>query len=155
MSTIRPYTPSDWERICDIHDSARIDELNGSVDLAAFIPLKDCFEEEELFDDAVWVYETNKLVIGFIAFNPNEINWLYIDTNFYRQGVGKQLISFAISQSDADEIHIVCLSNNTPAIRLYEKMGFVEYKRKKGKLSGNSAFDAEGIFLKWTREKTE
>ena len=39
--SIRPYEDADWERLGQIHDRARLDELRNSVDLAAFLPLAD------------------------------------------------------------------------------------------------------------------
>lgn len=37
---IRPYFPSDWPRLCTIHDAARLDELRLSVGEAAFLTLE-------------------------------------------------------------------------------------------------------------------
>ena len=39
MLTIRPYRDADWEAICRVHDRARPDELRGSCDPRAFVPL--------------------------------------------------------------------------------------------------------------------
>ncbi len=48
MLDIRPYQKTDWARLCDIHDRARIDELTGSVDLSAFLTLEQSAENEGL-----------------------------------------------------------------------------------------------------------
>ena len=37
--TIREYRPDDWREVCRVHDLARPDELRGSFDERAFIPL--------------------------------------------------------------------------------------------------------------------
>ena len=53
MLSIREYVHQlDWNNICIIHDNARIIELDGSVSEKAFIPLADCYKEEELFEIA-------------------------------------------------------------------------------------------------------
>ena len=36
---IRDYTPEDWADVCRVHDRSRPDELRGSFDPRAFIPL--------------------------------------------------------------------------------------------------------------------
>ena len=40
MRIIRPYTPKDWDAICQIHDLARKKELELAGQEEAFLPLK-------------------------------------------------------------------------------------------------------------------
>ncbi|MEJ7632187.1 MAG: hypothetical protein WKF28_06740 [Rubrobacteraceae bacterium] len=48
MFTIRQYMNEDWEAICRVHDRAPSDELRGSCDPRAFVPLaKDTGYEED------------------------------------------------------------------------------------------------------------
>jgi len=148
--TIRKYEASDWERLCKIHDAARMDELRGSVDLAAFLTLEQTAENEGLFDDQLYVAVLQNEVLGFVAFSPNEINWLYVDPNHYKKGIGYALLNFALEHCE-DSVEVSVLSGNVPAIQLYRKMGFKTIEKKKGKLVGNEAFDAEGLILEWKR----
>lgn len=48
MIIIRPYQKKDWQRICAIHDAARPDELRGSCDPRAFVPIEKDSEVEDL-----------------------------------------------------------------------------------------------------------
>ena len=65
MLSIREYIHDlDWDDICKIHDRARLVELDGSVSEKAFIPLADCYKEEELFDSSIFVGEYNSETIG-------------------------------------------------------------------------------------------
>ncbi len=146
MIQIEEYKAEYWDRICDIHDQARLDELKGSVDLAAFKTLEETYEEEELFSGEVWVAKEGEEVLGFIAFDPEEITWLYVDPAYYKMGVGKTLIEHAISRCD-DLIKIVVLSGNQPAINLYTKLGFELVRVNKGKLVGAEEYDAEGWIM--------
>lgn len=152
MLAIRPYKDTDWKRLCDIHDSARIDELRGSVDLGAFLDLETTAEGEGLFDGELWVAEEADKVLGFVAFVPDEITWLYIDPKHYRKGIGKALLEFAIQGCGAT-ITVEVLSGNTPAIELYHQLGFEIIEKRKGQLTGNETFDAEGYIMKL--EKSE
>jgi hypothetical protein len=50
---LRPYSPTDWERLCAIHDAARVYELEASGLAAAFLTLEVTAENEGLFDGEV------------------------------------------------------------------------------------------------------
>jgi len=89
-------------------------------------------------------------VLGFVAFSSDEINWLYIDPNHYKKGIAQALLNFALERCE-DKVEVTVLSGNTPAIQLYLKTGFKIIEKKKGKLVGNEAFDAEGLILEWNR----
>jgi len=60
------------------------------------------------------------------------------------------LLNFALERCE-DRVEVSVLSGNTPAIQLYLKTGFKIIEKKKGKLVGNEAFDAEGFILEWNR----
>ena len=57
MFTLRDASPDDWTALCRVHDRARPDELRGSFDARAFIPLADDPESEELATCDVFVAE--------------------------------------------------------------------------------------------------
>ncbi len=148
---IREYQENDWTRLCEIHDEGRLNELEGSVDLGAFLTLEQTAENEGLFDDQLWVALLEDIVVGFIAFEPEEITWLYVDPNRYRKGIGKALIQFAMERC-SDKIVIEVLHKNEPAIRLYESLGFKKIKRVEGKLEGNEPYPAIGFILEYHKE---
>lgn len=52
---LRPYSPGDWERLCAIHDAARVHELQASGLADAFLSLEQTAENEGLFDGEVVV----------------------------------------------------------------------------------------------------
>jgi len=143
---IRHYKPSDWQALCQIHDQARIDELKGSVDLAAFLTLEQTYQNEGLFDREVWVCETENNVVGFVAFAENELTWLYVSPQFYRKGIGRALLQKAIERCGGN-IATEVLSGNQSALQLYLSEGFEIMEVKKGQLTGNESFEAEGILL--------
>ena len=142
---IRLYRNDDWELLCNIHDASRPGELEGNVPLNAFIPLRNCAENEGLFDDEVWVAELDS-VVGFIAFEKDYVNWLYVHPSYQRKGIGRKLLRFALERMDYP-IKVSLLSKNHRALNLYEKEGFSIIKTKKGKLSGNEKYDAEGHIM--------
>lgn len=150
MMRIRKYKNSDWKRLCEIHDLARIDELTGSVDLDAFLDLEATAENEGLFDGELWLLEEDSKVLAFIAFDEDEITWLYVDPAHYNQGMGRKLIQFAKTRIQGN-ITIEVLSGNKPALHLYKSEGFEVVKKVNGKLTGNESFEAEGYILVFKR----
>lgn len=147
---LRKYKTSDWEAISKIHDAARLDELRGSVDLNAFIPLKKAAFTEGLFGGEIVVAECESEVVGFIGYNKKTIDWLYVSPTHYRKGIGRMLIEYVLEKSDG-EIRIAVLKNNNAALNLYKKMGFKEERTFKGPMIGSEQYEAEGIAMKWER----
>jgi len=149
---IRPYKKSDWKRLCEIHDAARMDELRGSVNLAAFKSLENSAEEDGLFNDELWIGEINNQIVGFIAFSKEEITWLYIAPKEYRKGYGSQLLDFVLDTVE-ESIQTDVLSGNKSALALYLKKGFKILEKKKGKLGGNESFSVEGYVMEYSTRR--
>jgi ribosomal protein S18 acetylase RimI-like enzyme len=134
MFVIRDYLhKTDWNQICKIHDNARKIELEGSASQDAFIPLKDCYKDEELFDSTIYVVEFNDITLGFVAFDKNEITWLYVDPLYFRKGFGRKLLEFALKNTKKPA-RVTVLNNNFRAIDLYKSLGFEVVEEKKGKI---------------------
>lgn len=132
--SIRDYIHDlDWNDICIIHDNARIKELDGSASIKAFISLKDCYKEEELFDSIIYIGEYDGKTVGFVAINKDEITWLYIDPKYFRKGFGRKLLKFALNKSKKPT-KVTVLNNNFRAIGLYKSFGFKVISEKKGKI---------------------
>lgn len=148
---IRPYQDADFESLCQIHDSARQNEL-ALADLAdAFLPLSIAAKREGLFAYHVHVAEYNGIVTGFVAFSEDEITWLYVDTNYSRRGIGTALLRYAMQFTD-DEISIEVLAGNSPAIALYSSLGFVIEETLSGKMPGNEDFSVTVHVMKRANE---
>lgn len=83
MITYRDYSDSDWQSVCQIHDSARPDELKGSCDPRGFIPIEQDEEVEDLKTCRKFVACDNETVVGFIGVDDKYLAWLYIDPSNY------------------------------------------------------------------------
>lgn len=147
---LRPYLPSDWERLCVIHDAARRHELHASGLADAFLNLEQTAEHEGLFDGQVIVAEVQGRVCGFVAFAAGELTWLYVDPERYRQGIGRQLLRYAI-QASGGTMSTEVLAGNESALALYLSEGFEVERRVDGNLTGNESFAASGYVLRRTR----
>ncbi|MGL4573621.1 MAG: GNAT family N-acetyltransferase [Burkholderiaceae bacterium] len=152
MNTIhvRGYQPDDWQRLCEIHDASRLDELRHSAGLAAFLTLEQTAQNEGLFDACLDVAEVAGVVQGFVAYSDDELTWLYVSPAAYRQGVGRALLRHAIDRA-GDVLNTEVLEGNAPALQLYLAEGFTLVERVEGRLAGNETFAATGFVLQRKR----
>ena len=154
MHHIRPYTPADWAAVCRIHDRARPDELAGSFDPRAFVPLEDDAEAEQLKACDIFVAEVPRRspsteseysgpeavarqpeVAAFVAVDGSYLAWLYVDPAHYRKGLGRALLRFALERLGPKAWTISC-GNNEPALALYLSEGFQVVQRSTGNNAG-------------------
>lgn len=143
---IRPYRPDDWARLCDIHDRARLQELRLSAGEAAFLTLEDAASNEGLFDGELAVAVVADVVRGFVAYDAEELTWLYVDPDAQGRGIGRALVRHAMASSSAPRM-VQVLEGNAPALALYRSKGFTVRRRVVGRLEGNEAFAATGLVL--------
>jgi ribosomal protein S18 acetylase RimI-like enzyme len=143
---LRPYSPSDWDRLCIVHDAARVYELEASGLSAAYLTLNETAENEGLFDGEVVVAEVGEEVCGFVAYSEGELTWLYVEPSRFGQGIGRQLLRHAISASGGN-MSTEVLVGNEAALALYLSEGFKVERRVDGKLAGNETFAASGYVL--------
>ncbi len=61
--------------------------------------------------------------------NHLNINSLTVDPSYFRKGIASQLINYALETFDYSTATVETAVVNTPAINLYQKHGFVEFKR--------------------------
>jgi GNAT superfamily N-acetyltransferase len=135
----RLYTPDDWNRVCAIHDAARKDELKAASLSDAYLTLEETAENEGFHDYNIHVAEHAGNVLGFVAFSPDELAWLYVDPLFYGHGVGKTLIETAL-RICGGAMTAQVLDGNLAAIATYKKAGFIEIDHLHGHMPGNETF---------------
>jgi len=126
---IRPYVKADWPALVGIHDAARPDELRGSCDPRAFVPLEQDPEVEELRKCQILVAEVQAKVIGFTGVDGEYLGWLYVHPDYYGQGIGRSLLRAALALVESEASWTIVLAGNQPAISLYQSEGFEEMAR--------------------------
>ena len=135
MITYREYQEKDWQRICQIHDRARPDELIGSCDPRGFIPIEQDKEVEDLKLSRKFVACEDEQVVGFVGVDKDYLGWLYVDPDHYRKGIGRGLLKIGIREI-GKSAWTIALDGNKKAIALYESEGFREEKRFEGENNG-------------------
>jgi ribosomal protein S18 acetylase RimI-like enzyme len=128
MITYRDYEETDWQAICNIHDRARPDELNGSCDPRAFIPIEQDEEVEDLKRSRKFVACDRDKVVGFSAIDEKFVSFLYVDPDYYHRGIGRKLLQMS-EKAIGQGAWTIVLDKNYPALGLYESEGFKETNR--------------------------
>lgn len=96
------------------------DELFSFGELQVISLADHYFKKEEIMKN-IYVFE-DKIVKGFIQLNKTEICKLYVDTFFQGEGIGKELMDFAMKEHQAN--YLWALEKNTRAISFYQRHGF-------------------------------
>lgn len=125
---IRPYQSGDWLTICQIHDLARPDELVGSCDPRAFVPIKEDQEVDHLKLCQKMVAVLDKQIVGFIGVDDAYLGWLYIHPDHYGNGIGRKLLQEGLKLIPG-KAWTIALAGNAKAVNLYQSEGFVEVHR--------------------------
>ena len=144
---LRDYREDDWPALCEIHDLARILELEASGLVAAFLTLEVTAVPEGLFAGRLRVAVQASRVLGFAAVAEQEINWLYVHPGAHRRGIGRRLLADAI-EITGRPAEIEVLAENEAAISFYGSAGFTTIEARSGKLQGNEAFPARGLRMR-------
>lgn len=58
-----------------------------------------------------------------------EIDSLTVDPTYFRKGIAKKLLIWLLEHFEFSQVLVETAVENTPAIALYQKVGFVEFKR--------------------------
>ncbi|HEY1193238.1 GNAT family N-acetyltransferase [Flavobacterium sp.] len=129
---IREITEIDYPRLMEIWQSAVLnthDFLKEEDFLYYKEMLPTYFEHVALFG-----FEKEGVLVGFIGTSKENIEMLFIDNNFRGNGIGKKLITFAISTLKINKVDVN--EQNTQAVDFYKYVGFKIVKR--------SALDEKG-----------
>ncbi|TWX71844.1 GNAT family N-acetyltransferase [Colwellia demingiae] len=105
-------------------------QLIGTLD---FPPLSRSAKDIENSKTLFYGFSENEClaaVIEIVIENQHlEINSFTVDPNYFRKGIADKLITYVLEKFDFSEAIVETAVVNTPAINLYKKHGFVEFKR--------------------------
>ena len=133
---IRRYESKDWGAICDIFNRAKPDELRGSIEPNAIVPLhKDEMLLKSFNDSILYVAEVKEKVIGYIGYSEALISFLFVDPNYYKTGIGTKLLEIVLPEV-GEKAWLRVAKININAQELYRKFGFKVVEEFIGKYNG-------------------
>ncbi len=85
------------------------------------LPLAQEYLEDPEKLEHIWVYDDG-FVKGLIHVEGREVQELYVDCFFQGQGIGGQLLEFAVNRWNVNQLYV--LEKNSSAIAFYKTHGF-------------------------------
>ncbi|WP_306807290.1 GNAT family N-acetyltransferase [Mesobacillus jeotgali] len=91
-------------------------------------PLKETFEQLQNCGETFLGYYLDGRLAGAVSFKIDrevmDIHRMMVDPDFFRRGIARKLIAY-LEHQNFSEMIVSTGAANTPAIKLYEKLGFV------------------------------
>lgn len=128
MKKIRKSTIEDASRIAEIliftkrmnYRSIYQDDIVSFGEMQVYPLAKEYIQFPDKLSN-IWVYE-DEFVKGIIHIEGAEVLELYVDYFFQNQGIGSELLEFAVGQKGCKYLWV--LEKNTCAIKFYKKHVF-------------------------------
>jgi ribosomal protein S18 acetylase RimI-like enzyme len=136
--TIRDYREDDWEAVCRVHDRARPLEVGAVMPPEEAAPMAEVADEEGFFAGRTFVACEGERVVGFITIGREEIQWLYVDPDFHRRGIGRALVEH-VRPIVGENVYVLAGEANEAAMRFYRRLGFEVSARFPGEVQGRPA----------------
>ena len=127
--SIRKYQPADFDAVTILWRIAREKSVPEFQMMKGhfFYEDQNYFLHHILKENQVWVVELDHYPIAFMAMNKDFIDQLYIHPDYWRRGIGNELLEFA-RQHSPEHLWLYTLQVNVTARAFYEKNGFVAEK---------------------------
>lgn len=149
----RRFEQRDFASVARVHDAARKLELVAAGLEQAFLPFTVAAERERLFDYDITVAEKDGVIDGFVAYQQDELAWLYVEPSKQGLGIGTRLTEHAIQQA-GPKFTVEVLVGNLRARQLYERLGFLLQGTESGRMPGNEDFQVTAWILVLNRGET-
>jgi putative acetyltransferase len=121
---------ADLAGLVRVFREARQERLRFLLDLHDANEDREFFSNTLLRQNEVWVADVDERIVGFIAFAEGWVNQLYVACEFQRRGIGSALLE--IPKQTSPSLQLWVFEINLPAIRFYERHGFLIVERTNG-----------------------
>lgn len=137
-------------RECNIDDIASINKLG----ILANENFTNVYNIREILDkdyEFIYVYEEDNNVLGFIQiekhFEVLDLINIAVSEDTRRKGIASKLIQYIIDNVEHERFLLEVNSNNSSAIKLYQKFNFKEINIRKNYYSNGDAIIMERWFI--------
>lgn len=123
---INRYSDNHKQQILTIWEKAVLD-THDFLTPNDFEEIKELVSAMNFYDFDVFCLTKENLVIGFIGVADNKVEMLFLHPDFFGQGLGFQLLNFAVKELKADKVDVN--EQNPKALKFYQRFGFETYER--------------------------
>lgn len=139
---LRMATADDAAAIAIVHRRAMRESLSFLPDLHTAEQDLRFFSQHFLPTNTVWIAEIDRQLVGYIGFDADWLNHLYLAPEAQGQGVGPALLAKALE--DARTRRLWTFQQNARARRFYETRGFVMVRLSNG--AGNEERTPDALY---------
>ncbi len=120
------YTNNYHQQLVDVWEKSVL-ATHDFLSKEDFISIKALVQSMDFKELGVYCLLTEGKVIGFIGVADHKIEMLFLSPDYFAKGLGKKLMSFAMSELKADKVDVN--EQNKSAVAFYHKLGFETYER--------------------------
>ena len=146
---LRRAAAGDAQAIARVHRTAMRVSLSFLPELHTAEEDLSFFRDRFLPANEVWVAEADGEVVGYVGFDADWINHLYLLPDHQGQGIGPQLLAKALADGRARRLWT--FQQNTRARKFYEDRGFVAVQFTDG--AGNEEKTPD-VCYEWRPDRT-
>jgi len=132
ITSIRSLSETIIDQLYDIQQQSYTVEQQ-LLGIESFPPLLETKQALAESDDTCLIRFEAENILGFLQYVATDdqlvINKLVVHPAYFRQGVGRDLLQSLIKRKGDRSIQVETAQKNTPAITLYEKLGFSQTKQ--------------------------
>ena len=123
---ITPYSDSYRQQILTIWEKSVL-ATHDFLTPSDFKEIKDLVSGINFNDFQVFCLTKENVVLGFIGVADKKIEMLFLDPQYFGQGLGRKLLNFAVKELNADKLDVN--EQNTKALKFYQSFGFETFER--------------------------
>lgn len=131
--SIRPLQEADLDTVVDLWLKSSI-KAHSFIEASFWEGQVNAMREVYIPSADTWVADYEGMLVGFVSLNEEMLAALFVHPFFQGNGIGKQLLKFAMEQSDSLVLSVY--KENKRAMDFYRKQGFEAVQEQVDKHTG-------------------
>ncbi|WP_297093112.1 GNAT family N-acetyltransferase [uncultured Draconibacterium sp.] len=123
---IKPYTDLYRQQILTVWEKSVL-ATHHFLTSTDFEEIKELVSNINFHDFQVFCLTNENMVLGFIGVADKKIEMLFLDPEYFGQGLGRKLLEFAVKELHANKLDVN--EQNVNALKFYHKFGFETFER--------------------------
>ncbi|KAF5075060.1 putative N-acetyltransferase YjaB [anaerobic digester metagenome] len=142
--SIRPLQEADLDTVVDLWLKSSI-KAHSFIEASFWEGQVNAMREVYIPSADTWVADYEGMLVGFVSLNEEMLAALFVHPFFQGNGIGKQLLQFAMEQSDSLVLSVY--KENKRAMDFYRKQGFEAVQEQVDKHTGMPE-----VIMVWEKE---